>query len=99
MSRSVRSNSAFYTHLLADLTDFPLAIWSPSFRRIVHRQKCKSSMPKEYPTVQLIQSLWAQGRAVGEIVRYLNEKGYRSRLNRDWGYGVVKGVIKGSGSK
>ena len=29
-----------------------------------------------------------------EIVRYLNDKGYRSRLNRDWGYGVVKGILK-----
>ena len=49
--------------------------------------------PREYPVVQLIESLWKQGRAVGEIVRHLNENGYRSRLNRDWGYGVVKGVI------
>jgi hypothetical protein len=42
--------------------------------------------------VQLIHDLWKQGRTVGEIVRYLNEKGYRSRLGRDWGYGVVKGI-------
>ncbi len=48
--------------------------------------------PREYPTVQLIHDLWKQGRTVGEIVRYLNEKGYRSRLGRDWGYGVVKGI-------
>ncbi|MBL7554965.1 MAG: recombinase family protein [Bdellovibrionaceae bacterium] len=44
----------------------------------------------------MIESLWQQGMAVGEIVRYLNEKGYRSRLNRDWGYGVVKGILKRS---
>lgn len=55
--------------------------------------------PREYPMVQLMLSLWTQGRTIGEIVRYLNEKGYRSRLNRDWGYGVVQGVIKRSGSK
>jgi len=52
--------------------------------------------PQEFPIVQLIESLWQQGMAVGEIVRYLNEKGYRSRLNRDWGYGVVKGILKRS---
>lgn len=50
--------------------------------------------PREYPVVQLIESLWKQGRTVGEIVRYLNGNGYRSRLNRDWGYGVIKGIIK-----
>ncbi|MBK9321595.1 MAG: recombinase family protein [Bdellovibrionaceae bacterium] len=42
----------------------------------------------------MIESLWNQGRTVGEIVRHLNENGYRSRLNRDWGYGVVKGIIQ-----
>lgn len=50
--------------------------------------------PKEYGVVQLIQRLGKEGRAVGEIVRYLNDKGYRSRLKRDWGYGVVKGILK-----
>lgn len=49
---------------------------------------------REYPIVQLIESLWKQGRTVGVIVRYLNGNGYRSRLNRDWGYGVIKGIIK-----
>ncbi len=50
--------------------------------------------PREYPTVQFIESLWKQGRTVGEIVRELNGKGYRSRLNRELGYGVVKNIIK-----
>lgn len=50
--------------------------------------------PKEYAIVQIIQSQWKQGRSVGEIVRCLNENGYRSRLERNWGYGVVKGIIK-----
>lgn len=49
---------------------------------------------REYPIIQLIESLWKQGRTIGEIVRYLNENGYRSRLNRNWGYGVVKGIIQ-----
>lgn len=49
---------------------------------------------QEYPIVQLIESLWKQGLAVGEIVRELNGKGYRSRMDRDWGYGVVKGIIQ-----
>lgn len=50
--------------------------------------------PKEYPIVQLIESLWKQGRSVGEIVRYLNGRGYRSRLGRDWGYGVIKRIFR-----
>lgn len=49
--------------------------------------------PREYPTVQLIESLWKQGKTVGEIVRELNGKGYRSRMGKDWGYGVVRGII------
>lgn len=50
--------------------------------------------PKEYPTIQLIQRLWNQGKDVGEIVRHLNDKGYPTRLKREWGYGVIKGIIK-----
>lgn len=50
--------------------------------------------PKEYSTVQLIQSLGKQGYDIGEIVRYLNGHAYRSRMGRDWGYGVVKSVLK-----
>ena len=49
--------------------------------------------PKEQVVVLLIESLWKQGKTIGEIVRELNGKGYRSRMGRDWGYGVVKGVI------
>ena len=49
---------------------------------------------REYPTVLFIESLWKQGKKVGEIVRELNGKGYRSRMIRAWGYGVVKGIIK-----
>lgn len=49
--------------------------------------------PREYPVVQLIESLWHQGRTVGDIVRYLNGNGYRSRLGRDWGYGVIKRIL------
>lgn len=49
---------------------------------------------REYPIVLLIENLWKQGRTVGEIVRELNGKGYRSRMNRNWGYGVVRGMIK-----
>jgi hypothetical protein len=41
----------------------------------------------------LIESLKKQGNSIGEIVRFLNGKGYRSRLNRGWGYGVVKGIL------
>jgi hypothetical protein len=50
--------------------------------------------PREYHVVQLIESLWKQGRTVGEIVRHLNENEYRSRMDRDWGYGVVKGILQ-----
>lgn len=50
--------------------------------------------PKEYSTVQLIKGLGKQGYKIGEIVRYLNGNGYRSRLGRDWGYGVVKSILK-----
>ena len=49
---------------------------------------------REYPVVQLVESLWKQGRSIGEIVRYLNSKGYRSRRGRDFGYGVIKGIVK-----
>jgi hypothetical protein len=44
--------------------------------------------PCENTVVLLIESLWNQGRTVGEIVRELNGKGYRSRMGKDWGYGL-----------
>ena len=49
--------------------------------------------PKEYPTLQLIQSLWKQGTSISSIVRKLDEKRIKSRMKKPWSYNVVKSII------
>ena len=49
--------------------------------------------PKEYPTLQLIQSLWQQGMSISSIVRKLDEKGIKTRMKKQWSYNVIKSII------
>lgn len=49
--------------------------------------------PREYPTLQLIQSLWKQGTSISSIVRKLDEKGIRTRMKKPWSYNVIKSII------
>lgn len=49
--------------------------------------------PKEYPTLQLIQSLWKQGTSISSIVRKLDEKGIKTRMKKPWSYNVIKSII------
>ena len=96
--KSLRSNR----HLLRPQVSVPFERWRKGHGKTRNKPPygwCFSQGelvkdPREYPVILLIESLWNQGRTVGEIVRELNGKGYRSRMGRDWGYGVVKGIIK-----
>lgn len=49
--------------------------------------------PKEYPTLQLIESLRKQGASISSIVAKLDAKGIRSRMNKPWSYNVIKAII------
>ncbi len=49
--------------------------------------------PKEYPSLQLIQSLWKQGTSISSIVRKLDEKGIKTRMKKPWSYNVIKSII------
>lgn len=50
--------------------------------------------PKEYPTLQLIHSLWKQGQSISSIVRHLDGKKIKSRMKKPWSYNVAKSVIQ-----
>ena len=52
--------------------------------------------PKEYPILQLIQSLWKQGMSISSIMLKLCERGSKSRMNKPWSYNVIKSIIKRS---
>jgi len=52
--------------------------------------------PKEYPILQLIQSLWKQGMSISSIMLKLQERGSKSRMNKPWSYNVIKSIIKRS---
>lgn len=52
--------------------------------------------PKEYPILQLIQSLWRQGMSISSIMLKLDERGSKSRMNKAWSYNVIKSIIKRS---
>lgn len=49
--------------------------------------------PKEYPTLQLIHSLWKQGMDISSIMLKLADRGSLSRMNKPWSYNVIKSII------
>ena len=49
--------------------------------------------PKEYPIVQLILSLWKQGRRLFEIRQELMDRKIKSRKGKSWDRNMIKKII------
>lgn len=49
--------------------------------------------PKEYPVVQLIVSLWKQGRRIFEIRDELTERKIKPRKSKSWDRNMIKKII------
>ena len=50
--------------------------------------------PREYPTLLLIQNLCKRGATISSIVRELDRRKIRTRMNKPWSYNVIKAIIK-----
>jgi hypothetical protein len=49
---------------------------------------------REYPVLTLIHSRWKSGQNANSITAFLNARGIRSRLGKEWSWRAVRNIVQ-----